>query len=279
MAHAARSNDEIPRPPLARPNLGLVAWALFGVLVAAFLAYGFVHSRAPMLRFNSPGITLDGTPGSIHTYGSIPELLDGKLGPKVSLSSLPTGPGVVGIGSLSELRGEIAIVRGVTWLSYAEPGNHTTVERSPTSPESAAFLALADVPHWRTERLDAPIPFDRLPSELEQRAARAGLDASRPFPVLIDGTFSGIELDVANGPALGAAKPTEERLHDTAVKFSSPSGAGSIVGFVAANEGERIVHAGQSMHLHIVLPAEKQVGHLDSATIEAGSTLSLPVPR
>ncbi len=277
MAHLARSPEDLPRPPLARPNLGLVLWAVFGLLVAALLVYGFGHSRAPTLRLNTPGITLDGTPGSIRTYGSIPDLLEGNVAPKVSLAALPFGSGVVAIGSLSGLRGEIAIVRGVTWLSYAEPGNRMTVERNPSKPEGAAFLALADVSRWQDEPLAAAVPFDRLSSFIEERARQAGLDTSRPFPLLIDGTFSAVELNVANGAALGSEKPTESLLHDTAVKASLPRAEGTLVGFFAASGGERLVHAGQRMHLHVVLPAAQEVGHLDSATIEPGSVLHLPL--
>lgn len=277
MAHVARSPDDLPRPPLSRPNLGLVSWAIFGVFVAALLAYGFGHSRAPSLRFNTPGITLDGTPGSIRTYGSIPELLQGNTGSKVALSALPSGPGIIAVGSLAGLRGEIAIVRGVTWVSYAEPGNQTRVAKNPIHAEGAAFLALADVPRWQTERLDAAVPFERLPDVIQERAAQAGIDTTRPFPVMIDGTFSAIALNVANGAALGAEKPTQKRLDETSIKTTLPSGEGTIVGFFAASGGERLLHAGKRMHLHIVLPAAQEVGHLDSAQIEPGAALRLPV--
>ncbi len=278
MAHVARSRADIPRPPLARPSPALLGWSLFGVFVVALLVYGFARTRAPSLRINTPGITLDATPGSIRTYGSIPELLEGRTGPKVALSELPAGSGVVAVGSLSGLTGEIAIVRGVTWVSRPAPDNRMTVERNPTGGESAAVLALADVPHWQSERLDSAVPFERLAELIAERAERHGIAVSRPFPLMIEGTFSDVELNVANGAALGSQKPTEERLHDTAVKVSLASGAGTIVGFFAAHEGERIVHAGKRMHLHVVLPAANEVGHLDSARVEAGSTLLLPAP-
>jgi hypothetical protein len=189
---------------------------------------------------------------------------------------LPSGPGVVALGSLSELRGEIAIVRGTRWLSYAEPGGRVRVARAASSDESAAFLALADVARFQTQRFEQPVPFDRLASELERRAAGAGLDTSRSFPVLVEGRFSAIELSVVDGAALGSERPTRERVQDTAVRTSLASGEGSIVGFFAGQDGERLVHLGERLHLHVVLPADQRAGHLESARIEAGSSLRLP---
>jgi hypothetical protein len=151
-----------------------------------------------------------------------------------------------------------------------------TVENPASSDQSAGFLALADVARWQAQRFDEAVPFERLADELERRATHAGLDASRPFPLLIEGTFSAIELNVANGGALGAEKPTPERLRATAVRSNLPSARGTVVGFFANHNGERLVHAGERLHLHVVLPDARQVGHLDSARIEAGSLLRLP---
>jgi hypothetical protein len=279
MGHTVRAQDPIPRPPMSRPNLGLVGWTLFGLGVAALLIYGFTASRGPSLRLAIPGAALEGTPGFIRTYGSIPELMDGDTGGKVSLSTVPSGPGVVAVGSLSELRGEIVILRGERWLARVDAAGRVVVERGPSSGESAAFLALADVPRWKEQSFDAPVPFERLATELERRAREVGLDLTRPFPLLIEGTLSAVELNVVNGPALGSERISASRLRDTAVKTSLPRAEGSIVGFFAASGGQRLVHAGQRLHLHVVLPSEQRVGHLDSAQLEPGSVLRLPATR
>lgn len=267
MAETFGTDDPIPPPPMSRPNAGLLAWAIFGLAVAGLLAYGFVASRGPSLRSSAEGIVLEGTPGSVRTYGSIPAVLGGDTAGKINLSVLPSGPGVVGVGSLSDLRGEIAIVRGLRWLSYPA-GNGMKLERTASSGESAAFLALADVSRWQEQRFDAAVPFERLAAELEQRAKNGGLDTARPFPLVIDGRLSAIELSVANGPAPSAA-----------LSSTVSSAEGSVVGFFAASGGERLLHPGQRLHLHVVLPGVQQVGHLDSVRIEPGALLRLPATR
>jgi hypothetical protein len=274
MAHTARSHDDIPRPPMARPGIGLLGWAIFALLLAAGVAFGFLRARGPALH--PVTVMAEKGPGAIRTWSSLALLSAGNTGATVPLSDLPSGPGVIGVGSLSGLRGEVAIVRGVVWVAYAQPDGKTRSERYAGSGEAATFLALADVPTSQAQTFESAIPFDRLARELEQRAARAGLDPGAPFPVLIDGRFSDIQLNVVNGPALGKSQPTDERVAQTALRTSLPQGEGSIVGFFATHDGERFIHPGERVHLHVVLPATGHVGHLDRATIEAGSVLWLP---
>jgi alpha-acetolactate decarboxylase len=276
MAHAAHAGDPIPRPPMSRPNFGLMGSALFALAVAALVAYGFMASRGPALRVTTPGVAVERTPGSIRTYGSIPALADGDTRGKISLSVLPSGSGVVAVGALSDLRGEIAIVRGVRWLSYPEGEGRMRVEETQRSQESAAFLAVADVALWQAQRLERAVPFEELAAELQARAKNAGIDPSRPFPLLIEGALTDVQLSVANGPALGNERPTPERVRATAAKATVPRTEGTVVGFFDASGGERLVDFGQRLHLHVVLPAERKAGHVESVRIEAGSLLRLP---
>jgi len=295
MARTIRPYDEIQRPslsrlPRSRPDVSLIAWTLFGVIAGALIVSGLSSPRGRWLRqkvvsaavaaTSRPVQTQVAVAGTarplVETYGSIADLTAGRTEPRVFLAGLPAGPGVVAIGSLSGLRGEIAIVRGARWVSYPDSERGMTLKSGTNVPESAGFLALADVPRWRDQSFDGAVPFVRLASEIERRARAAGIDTTKPFPIIIDGSFSVIDLNVTNGAALGSEQPSETRLRATAVKASIPSAEGTIVGFFAAQGGAQIVPAGQSMHLHVVLPASALAGHLDSAQVEAGSVLRLP---
>jgi hypothetical protein len=270
--------EHTSRAPLSRVKIGLLGWVIFALLFATALAVAFLRARGPVVSPRA-GVTAEQGPGGIRTYSSLPALSAGNTGPTLRLADVPQGPGVIGVGSLRGLRGEVAVVRGERWLSYALPDGSTRAERYVGGDEAATFLAVADVPEWQTQTLESPIPFERLAAELEQRAARAGIDTAVPFPLLIDGHFSQIQLNVVNGPALGADTPTRERLAKIALRSALPSGAGSIVGFFANRDGDRFVHPGERLHLHVVLPAAGHVGHLDSATIDPGSVLWLPARR
>src|SRR5882724_10491104 len=144
MAHTARSYDDIPHPPLS--NSRMVGAIVLALLVLALIALGFLFSRPSKLPQREAPVTLEGAAGPIRTYGSIPQLFEGNTGAKVSIGALSLGPSTLGIGSVSDVRGEIAIVRGEPWLSYPATGGSISVERNPETQESAAFLALTDVP-------------------------------------------------------------------------------------------------------------------------------------
>jgi hypothetical protein len=275
MAHTVRTHDDIPDAPKRQSSLALLGWAFLGSLVGAALVYGFTAARgaSPLTRV---GIPVARPPGSVRTWSSLQALSAGHTGPTVTLSTVPSGPGVIGIGSLSGLRGEVAIVRGTTWLAIALPGDAVRHQRSNASDETATFLAVADVPEWQSQSFTSPVVFDALAGELERRVNEAGLDVTGPIPLTIEGPLSAVNFNVVNGPRLGNDTPTEERLAEIAIRASAPSATGTLVGFFAARGDERLIHPGERMHLHVVLPSTGQVGHLDGATVGSGAVLRLP---
>ena len=66
---------------------------------------------------------------------------------------------------------------------------------------------------------------------------------------------------------------------ETAIRASVPSAKGTLVGFFASDGDARLIHAGERVHLHVVLPGTGQVGHLDAATIGSGAVLRFPRAR
>jgi hypothetical protein len=241
-----------------------------GLLVCVALLFAVARWRAI-----SHG-SAQGSPVGLQVWSSLDSLKAGRTGPHVQLSDVPSGPNVIGIGSLSGLRGEIAIVHGAPWLSYALPGGGVRPGRFGVGDEAATFLAVADVPAWQSQTFDAEIAFEALPAELERRAVQAGLDTGEPIPLLVEGSFSSLELNVVNGPALGDRTPTDQHLAEVAIRSQLPEATGTLVGFIASRGGERLIHAGKRMHLHVVVPATALVGHVDSVRVLPGSVVRLP---
>jgi hypothetical protein len=275
MAHTARTHDDVSVTPKSKSNLALLGWAFLGALVGAGLVY-VVTAAQGASPLTHAGVPVPRPPGSVRTWSSLPALSAGQTGPTVMLSTATSGPGVIGLGSLSGLRGEVAIVRGTTWLAIAVPGDAVRYQHSTASDETATFLAVADVPEWQSHPFTSPVPFDALAGELERRVKDAGLDATAPVPLTIDGPLSAVNFNVVNGPRLGSDTPTDERLAEIAIRASVPSATGTLVGFFAPRGDERLIHPGERMHLHVVLPSTGQVGHLDGANVGSGAVLRLP---
>jgi hypothetical protein len=140
-------------------------------------------------------------------YGSLAALGEGRIGPAVWLSTLPGGKSLVGLGSLSGLRGEILIVDGATWLGYPSgPSGAYGRELGPAD-ETAAFLVTAAVPAWRRMSLAREVRFEALEASVAQLARDAGLDDEQPFPIVFEGTLRELEFSVVNGRGFETGKP------------------------------------------------------------------------
>lgn len=214
----------------------------------------------------------------VSTYSSLPALFSGQVGPRLRLSDLPTREPLVGVGSLSDLRGEIVIVDGECWVSYPDGS-----AARQTNDEHAAFLAVARVDTWHELTLERAIDWQALPEELAQQGQKRGLAQNEPMAIHIEGRAENVEYNVVNGPALGigegAPRPvSKDELSQTAMKRSLPDAQVRITGFYARENGEAFIHPGKTMHLHVLFPDSKQMGHLDRATLIEGASVKLGRP-
>jgi hypothetical protein len=214
----------------------------------------------------------------IRTYNTLPALLDeGRIGSFLDLAGLPRDPHLVGLGSLSHLRGEVLILRGETWLGLPAGGGATQGRALGADQQSAAFLVTASVQKWVQVPIPEAVPFMRLESIIEELADKADLDTSKPFPLILEGEFSNLAFNVVDG---GSFEPgvriQKSALEAAQVKLEYPVTQGMIVGFFADPPREEFIHPDARVHLHVLLPAEKQVGHVDRVDLNVGTVVHLP---
>ena len=214
-------------------------------------------------------------------YGSLDALSnEGKIGPAVWLSSLQADPTLVGLGSLSELRGEILVLGGETWLGYPAGPNGPYGRTLGDSDETAAFLVTASVPDWRTLSLVRDIANADLEASVEQLGRDAGLDVEQPFPIVIEGALKDLEYNVVNGRGFEAGKPIPRVvLMAAASRSAAESADGVLVGFYGKHAQGKFVHPDTRLHVHVLLREQRQVGHVDHVNIPAGATVRVPAPR
>jgi acetolactate decarboxylase len=263
---------------LARTRLGrTLVWCTLGV------ALGCAHSE-PQTLTPAAGATRPayGAPGgAIRTYGVLRDLTEtGRIGPSVWLSTLKDDPALVGLGSLSELRGEVLIVGGKVWLGYPTGPEGSYARELGVSDETAAFLVTASVPAWRTLSLARDVRFEALEAGLEQLGRDAGIDGEKPFPFVIEGTLNQLEFNVVNGRGFEAGQPIPRVvLMAAATRAAIDSTEGTIVGFFGKRGSESFAHPGTLVHMHVLLPEENQVAHVDHVDLPAGVTVRIPAPR
>jgi alpha-acetolactate decarboxylase len=215
------------------------------------------------------------------TYGRLSDLMQqGRTGPAVWLRKLGEDPSLVGLGALSGLRGEVAVVDGRIWLGYATGDTNSHGRELDGADETAAFLAVASVPEWRTFTVGVRVLDESIDRTLESLARDAGLDARRPLPVVVTGRLRNLRFHVADGRGMAQGVPISEK---DLLAASSKGGAedvqGVLVGFFSTAAHPAILHPGKSRHLHVVLPEKPEVGHVDHVDLDAGVTVRLPQPQ
>jgi acetolactate decarboxylase len=219
----------------------------------------------------------------VTVYGTIRQLVHQRdTAAKVELAEVLRRPHAFGLGSLSDLRGEITIADGTAWLSYppdprSTPGGAPKVIVSSDSGERAGFLVTAHVEpeRWREVKLSAPISSDNLEPVLVKLAAETGLGGV-DLPFRLDGRFASLTLAITDGRKLPPGPTSEEALKKANDLRTETDVTATLIGFLAVKADERFTHAGTRVHIHAVIAPRRATGHAQAFKATAGVRLWLP---
>lgn len=170
-------------------------------------------------------------------------------------------PGVVAVGALEGLRGEVTILDGAARTTVAD--GDALIAAPPGA--RAALLVLAEVPAWREVVVPADVPADRVDAVVGELLTAAGVPADRATPIVIEGTFPELTWHVVDGPHTHGAP--------SGPAFDTP-GPAVLVGFHSTRHEGVFTHMGQATHLHALVG--DHTGHVDRVAIGAGARLRLP---
>ena len=212
----------------------------------------------------------------VKSWGSMREVMrEGKTQGRVDLASVLDSPGIVGIGALEGLRGEIAILDGTAWVARVDP--RLGCARGARPKDRAALLAISDVDEWSEVELATAASQAEFELQLEQLGRRSDLAKRGAWPFVVEGELLAVETHVLNGqcPFAGAVDVGHEPL-----RRSFASVHAKLIGFFAPNSGGVLVHHGQVTHSHLLVETpEVYVGHVDSVAFAAGARLRIPAQR
>lgn len=147
----------------------------------------------------------------VESWGTMREVMrDGRTEARVALRDVLGPPGLVGVGALAGLTGEIAIVDGVAWVARLEP--ELRCGRGARPDDRATLLAVADVPEWTTTTIDRDLSAMEFEALLAERAAAPVLAARDVWPFVVEGELLDVASHVLNGecPFAGAVDPAHE---------------------------------------------------------------------
>ncbi|MGK3992147.1 acetolactate decarboxylase [Sorangium sp. So ce1024] len=214
----------------------------------------------------------------VRSFGSLRAILhEGQMGPAVRIGDVVPGPHAFGIGALSELRGEVAVIDDAIWTSY--PRDDGTIDVRPTgAEEQAALFVVASVAQWQEATLDADVPDGEIDARIEALLQERGLDPEAAVPVQVRGSFRDLSWHVIDGSKLTPGGGHADHLQ-ASVSGTLPTAEGTLVGFFSKHHHGVFTHMGSNTHFHVVLPDRPLMGHVDGVTLARGARVLLPARR
>lgn len=203
------------------------------------------------------------TPVDVTVHGELRALMHGGDATGVVALADVARPGVIAVGALAEMRGEVTIFDGAVRTSMVNGAEITSGDAA--GELDAALLVVATVPAWRDVRLEQDIAAADLDGGIEAALRGAGVDVTRPVPVVIEGDFPTLRWHVVDGPHTHGAP--------SGIQRSTP-GPALVVGFYSTAHEGVFTHMGQKTHLHVLL--DDATGHVDDLAIRAGARLRVP---
>lgn len=212
----------------------------------------------------------------VRHFGELRAIMhEGRTGPSVQLRDVVPGPHAYGLGALSELRGEVTVLDDVVWTAYPKDDGTAEVRSSETADEAAALFVVANVPRWQSVVVDADVPMDELDAAIARMASTVGLDTQQPFPVRVEGALTDLKWHVVDGRKLNPGSSHADHAR-TAVRGVLPEANGELIGFYSTQHQGIFTHRGASTHFHVVVPASRITGHVDSVGLRRGASVYFP---
>jgi hypothetical protein len=247
----------------------MAGWALF--VVAAILAAG--PALPQMLPMGDAALHTLHQPFSVETFGAFRNIMmGGDFSPKVHLADVMAKHPAMGVGALSEARGEITIYDGKLIVSYGKADTPADGQ-----PESAALLALASVGGWQSVSVEKDVPPREVESFIAVAAKTHGIDPEISFPFEVRGSIGPYVMHVNAAPTNGEHGmdlPMAITIQDKGDRLDS-----LVAGLYASLDLMGIAtHGGERTHAHWVSLDMAKTAHLDRWGIKAGAFLLLPKP-
>lgn len=213
-------------------------------------------------------LTLQSALAQVKHSGAMSEMGKTGFAPIISLDTLQKYRGLVALGPLGKMQGEITMVDGVPYAGTTQADESASVLKNWDI--KAPFLVYSDVKEWQEITLSGQVnSIQELEDRLEAAFVASGLDLSQPFPFRVRGTFDQMTTHIVTPRSADVAGYREGR---NQVNFTHEKEAGELVGFYS-REGQRIyTHHDSFFHIHFLNEQKTFTGHVDKI---AGSLAGL----
>lgn len=219
-----------------------------------------------------------GLPFDLKYYGSFKKMMHMKnVDGVVNLKTALTGRNIYAVGAIKNAEGEIVVHDGKAWLSYGKDGLDKITHEIPDG-EQAMLLVTAEVKRWKEIAISKDMDESELYEFILAEAKKSGLDASKPFPFLIECRTKNLVWHVINGTNTHDMSGHGHGGHNFIKSIVEKREQVSVVliGFYSADIQGAFTHLGESWHTHVIIKDENKAGHVEKIGVGKGSILKLP---
>lgn len=193
----------------------------------------------------------------------------GELAEKIHLDTISNKEGLMGIGPMAYLKGEITICDGEAYISRVLTDSTMIVEK--TYDVGAPFFVHYNVKEWEAQSLPDSI---KNIAQLEAFIVEVSQGMPAPFAFKLEGEIASGIIHIQN-LADGSVVTSPQEAHAGQTNYKLGHEAAKVVGFYSQEHKAVFTHHDTFLHLHLITSDEKKMGHLDEVEFEA-MTLYLP---
>jgi len=206
--------------------------------------------------------------------GSVSKMLTGDFTKTGTLSSLKGKKKIYAVGEVANLKGNVQVINGVSYVSTKVDGEMVIEE---TFNKDTALLVYAEVEQWRKIRVPVQVQSrGQFKIFILQQARAMGIDVKQPFPFMIEGNMRKLNFTIMNWNDLNP-KDEPVRFFKSGYQAVMYNQDLEIVGFYSEPEKGNYLMNGQPYHAHFVTKNKEFAGHVDNIFLGQGMSLKLPL--
>ncbi|MAY83558.1 MAG: alpha-acetolactate decarboxylase [Flavobacteriales bacterium] len=193
----------------------------------------------------------------IKITGSVKEvMLRGELGSKIDLDTLEEREGLYGLGPLENLRGELMIYNGRSYVSRV--GDYPFMKVNEEYNVSAPFFVYTNVTKWK--QLELPEIFNT--RHLELIIDSLNPEKDKPFVFRLEGVVKRARIHIQNLP-LGTEVSSPKQAHSGQINYELRARPSKIIGFFSRRHKGIFTHIDSYVHMHLLSDDLEMMGHIE----------------
>jgi acetolactate decarboxylase len=188
----------------------------------------------------------------------------GQLQATINPDTISNKEGLCGIGPLENLKGEIMIIDGESFVSRVKGDDGMEVENTFNAP--APFFVYANIQQW--DEVSIPKFVNDL-GTLEKYLTELSGKRNKPFTFKLSGEVSDALIHIVNLPD-GRKISSREQAHEGLIKFEIRNESCDLIGFFSTEHQTIFTHHDSYIHVHLINKERTKMGHLETLTFRPG---------